>query len=165
VYKALIQDKSFQVEYKEDSIWLNGEKIILDQNHGSDDSTHIIYKHKGFKIYFISLDAETKTVHLLVNNKAVSVQIKDKMDLLLEKMGLDAQTSSKGGTIKAPMPGLVLDIKVKIGQDIKKGDPLLILEAMKMENVIKAQVDGIVKSISITKGNAVEKNEVLLELS
>lgn len=164
MYKAYINDKEFSIEHKEDALWLNGEKIELDRSDRSDSGSHIIYNHKGFKVYFIEFEEETKTVHLLINNKAVAVQIKDKTDLLLEKMGLDSVSSAKGGTVKAPMPGLVLDIKVKAGQEIKKGDPLLILEAMKMENVIKSSMDGIVSSIQVSEGNAVEKNEVLIEI-
>ena len=60
------------------------------------------------------------------------------------------------------MPGLVLDILVEPGQTIHKGEAVLILEAMKMENIIKSPVDGTIKSIGINKGNAVEKNEILV---
>jgi len=164
VYKAQINDKEFSIEHKEDALWLNGEKVEIDRSKRSDTGSHILYNHKGFKIYFIEFEEESKTVHLLINNKSVSVRIKDKTDLLLEKMGLDKIVSSKGGIVKAPMPGLVLDIKVDTGQDIKKGDALLILEAMKMENVIKSPMDGKVTSISVKTGNAVEKNEVLIEI-
>jgi len=66
--------------------------------------------------------------------------------------------------IKAPMPGLVLDVLVESGQTITKGDQLLILEAMKMENVLKAAGDGVVKSIEIKKGNTVEKGQILVEM-
>ena len=68
------------------------------------------------------------------------------------------------GEIHAPMPGLVLEINVSEGQEVEKGDPLLILEAMKMENVIKAPGNGIIKKIHVEKGNPVEKNELLVEL-
>jgi biotin carboxyl carrier protein len=61
------------------------------------------------------------------------------------------------------MPGLILDINVKIGQKVKEDDPLLILEAMKMENVLTSPRDGIIKSISVSKGDAVNKNQLLIE--
>ena len=61
------------------------------------------------------------------------------------------------------MPGMVLNILVTEGQDIKKGDPLIVLEAMKMENVLKSPTDGIVKKINVNKGIAVEKNQVLIQ--
>jgi biotin carboxyl carrier protein len=62
------------------------------------------------------------------------------------------------------MPGLVLNVMVEPGQAVSKGDPLLILEAMKMENVLKAASDGVVKVVTVQKGVAVEKGFVLLEM-
>ena len=66
--------------------------------------------------------------------------------------------------VKAPMPGLVLDILVETEQAVSKGDALLILEAMKMENVLKAEGDGVVKSIEVTKGTAVDKGQIIIEM-
>ena len=62
------------------------------------------------------------------------------------------------------MPGLVLEIMVKAGDEVKKGDALLILEAMKMENVLKATGDGTVKSVSVSKGAPVDKGTILIEM-
>jgi len=80
-------------------------------------------------------------------------------------MGLQTLTGSKVENIKAPMPGLVLEVMVSAGQTVQKGDPVLILEAMKMENVLKAPGDGTVVSVEVSKGNAVEKNAVLIRMS
>lgn len=65
--------------------------------------------------------------------------------------------------LKAPMPGLVLNVLVQVGQSIQKDSPLLVLEAMKMENVIKSPIDGIISSISIINGDKVDKNQVLIQ--
>lgn len=67
-------------------------------------------------------------------------------------------------TVNAPMPGTILDIKVNVGQPVKRGDVLLILEAMKMENEITAPQDGIVAAINISKGASVNTGDVLLSL-
>ena len=61
------------------------------------------------------------------------------------------------------MPGLIIDLKVKTGDTVKAGDSLLILEAMKMENMLKSPGDGVVKNVKVKKGDAVEKNQVLIE--
>ena len=82
----------------------------------------------------------------------------------LDKMGMSAGADEKMDSVKAPMPGLVLDILVEAGQAVNKGDNLLILEAMKMENIIKASGNGVVKSININKKDAVEKNQLLIEM-
>ncbi|MBL7811956.1 MAG: acetyl-CoA carboxylase biotin carboxyl carrier protein subunit [Bacteroidetes bacterium] len=78
-------------------------------------------------------------------------------------MGLDQLTKPKAQTIKAPMPGLVLDVCTEPGMEVKKGDKVLVLEAMKMENIIKAQGDGIVGKVLVEKGQAVDKNQLLIE--
>ena len=67
-------------------------------------------------------------------------------------------------TIKAPMPGTIMDIKVSGGQSVKKGDVLLILEAMKMENEIMAPRDGVVASVMTSKGAQVNSGDALVAL-
>jgi biotin carboxyl carrier protein len=65
--------------------------------------------------------------------------------------------------IKAPMPGLILEINVAEGAEVKENDALLILEAMKMENVLNSPRDGVIKSISVAQGETVDKNALLIE--
>ena len=65
-------------------------------------------------------------------------------------------------SVLLPMPGMVLNVLVKEGDAVKKGDELLVLEAMKMENNIKAPGDGIVSEISVKSGDKVEKNQILI---
>ena len=89
--------------------------------------------------------------------------LQDKFDLLLEKMGMNNANAGNVISIKAPMPGLIIDLKVKDGDAVKHNDPLIVLEAMKMENIIKSPGDGVVKSVKVTKGESVEKNQILIE--
>lgn len=81
----------------------------------------------------------------------------------LAKEDTKAETTTKtdGTNVTSPMPGNILDIKVKVGDTVKKGDVLIILEAMKMENEIPANCEGTVKEILVSKGNAVETGSVL----
>lgn len=76
-----------------------------------------------------------------------------------------AQASGAGEKISAPMPGNILDIKVNVGDSVKAGQVLFILEAMKMENEIMAGADGKVTSIGVTKGQAVESGTVLCTIA
>jgi biotin carboxyl carrier protein len=78
-------------------------------------------------------------------------------------MGMNAAGSGNLKEIKAPMPGLILDLKVAPGDPVKKGDVLLILEAMKMENSIKSPGDGVVKEVKVSLKQSVEKNQVLIQ--
>ena len=97
-----------------------------------------------------------------MNGKKFKFVVKDKYDELLKSLGMDNLATTKVANLKAPMPGLVINIAIEVGQTVQKGDALLILEAMKMENVIKSPTDGVIKSILVKKGDAVEKNQVLL---
>ncbi|WP_420387914.1 biotin/lipoyl-containing protein [Roseivirga sp.] len=125
---------------------------------------YLIFKdHKTFKCEILSLDQLTKTAEIKINKSIYQISLKDKMDILLEKMGIDMSLTSAVNDLKAPMPGLVLDILVSVGDEIKKGDQLVILEAMKMENVLKAAGEGKISSIEVKKGDSVEKNQVLIK--
>lgn len=68
-------------------------------------------------------------------------------------------------TVSAPMPGKILDVRVSAGQAVKRGDVLMILEAMKMENEIVSPQDGTVASIQVSVGNAVEAGDTLASLN
>lgn len=128
------------------------------------NSWHVLEGKKSFKVAFVSLDKRSKQAVLKVNGVKHSISIADSYDLLVKKMGLSATVMHKVDEIKAPMPGLVLEIMVKEGQTIHEGDPLLILEAMKMENVLKSPGAGIVDSIKVEKGAAVDKGAILIKL-
>ncbi len=141
---------------------VNGEDVVFDLAQVGENAFSLIHNNKSYTIQAVKSDFANKTFTLMVNGHEYAVNAKDDFDLLLEKMGLSTQTVHKLNAIKAPMPGLVLEVLVSIGQVVTKDTPLLILEAMKMENMLKSPGDGKVKSIGVKKGDAVEKNFVLL---
>ena len=99
-----------------------------------------------------------------INGERFQVQIKSELDLILDNMGLNKPKLSKIKSIKAPMPGLVIEINVEVGQTVHENEKILILEAMKMENVIKIPHEAVIKKINISKGQAVDKGQILIEL-
>ncbi|MCH2043115.1 MAG: acetyl-CoA carboxylase biotin carboxyl carrier protein subunit [Saprospiraceae bacterium] len=125
---------------------------------------HIIKDQNSYTAVVLDVDYETKQFKIRVGSSVYDLELKDQFDLLAERLGLSTANAKKSNAIKAPMPGLVLDILVEEGAEVKKGDSILILEAMKMENVIKAAADGIIGAIKVEKGTAVEKNQVLVSL-
>ena len=158
MYKAKVNDHfNFDIDPKNASE--DWDLLTL-----KDGKFHLIQNHQSYNIEVISIDLANKTVLLLVNGKEYEVALQDKMDLLLEKMGISAEVSQKVNDIKAPMPGLVLEVKVKVGDKVEKGDAVLVLEAMKMENVLKSSGEGTVESIEVKVGDAVEKNQILLKM-
>lgn len=129
----------------------------------SDTEYQLLYKHKNFNISIIHRTGY-KTFQALINGNIYEVDLKNQLDLMVEKLGLATVEKQKLNEIKAPMPGMVLEIFVSNGQTVNKGDNLLILEAMKMENVLKAPDDGIIDEIKIVKAAIVEKNQILIKL-
>jgi biotin carboxyl carrier protein len=156
--------KSMQVDLKgNDQATLNGQDINYDSIEVSDGQFHIVKDFKSYNVEVVEADYEAKSFRIRVNNKLVDLKVEDRFDLLLHQLGMDLVGSTGVSELKAPMPGLVLDIPVKVGQEVNKDEPLVVLEAMKMENVLKSPADLIVKSIQVKQGEAVEKNQILIE--
>jgi len=108
------------------------------------------------------LDKENKLVIVRIEGKKFAVQIKEPVDLMLDKLGISIKSTKKVNNLKAPMPGLVIKILAEQGKHYKAGDALMILEAMKMENVFKAAADVTIKAIEITERQTVEKGQILM---
>lgn len=144
---------------------LDGASFNWDIHQVKDNTYHIIKDNKSYNLEVLSTNREEKTFFVKVNGDKYKFNVKDQFDELLHSLGMDNLASKKVADLKAPMPGLVLEIDVEVGQEVVKGDTLLILEAMKMENVIKSPTDGTIKSIAVNKGETVEKNQLILNFA
>jgi biotin carboxyl carrier protein len=156
-------DAPLNVEFTANGPQLNEQPFAWDLVRLSVNTFHIIHQDRSYTAELIEMDPAAKTVKLSINGHLYNVQLKDRFDLLLEQMGMSGAASAKVDSIKAPMPGLIVGINVQVGDTVKKGDAVLILEAMKMENLIKAPGEGTIRSIRVEKGDRVEKNQVLIE--
>jgi|SRR5690606_14985800 len=159
------EQKPLSLSIQEGNITIENQAVSWDLQALPNNGFSIIANNKSYVAFLEQIDRKKKVMSLRIENNVYEVQIQEPIDLLLAKMGLDISKTQKIEPIKAPMPGLVLKVMVEEGQAIKKGQPVLILEAMKMENVFKASADAVVKSIKINAGQAVEKGEVLIELA
>jgi biotin carboxyl carrier protein len=144
---------------------IDGNIFSWDVIEVKDGSFHIIKNNKSYSVEVIKADVTEKSFLISVNGNKYQLNVKDKFDELLKSLGLDTLNSKKVNELKAPMPGLVLEVRIAEGDTVKKGDPILVLEAMKMENIIKSPTDGIIKKINVKKGVAVEKNQVLVNFA
>lgn len=124
---------------------------------------HVLNDSKPYQAEIISEDFIAKKYTVKVNNNTYEVAISNPLDELIKSMGIERGKTKVVNAIKAPMPGLILEISVEVGQTVKENDPLLILEAMKMENSFLSPRDGVIKSIAVVKGNAVDKGQLLIE--
>lgn len=117
------------------------------------------------KQYTITVNGNTYNV-TVEENKSGSPVVQPTRIAQQEKASAPAPAANAGGVrIECPMSGKILAVKVSQGQAVKKGEPLMILEAMKMENEIVATEDGVVASINCSEGQAVESGQILATLS
>ena len=127
------------------------------------NSTYLLkIKDQFFKVNY--LDTKGENYILSINGEEYITSSKSLLKEKAEELvgNKDLENSSK--LLKAPMPGMVLDVKVNIGDRIKKGNTLLILEAMKMENSLKSPFSGVIKEIYVERNNPVEKDAKLLSI-
>ncbi len=164
----LNSETSFKTELKKEtnnvfSGTLNGKNFLVDIIKIREGVYHLIRNNISYNLELVKIVSEEKKLLVKINNTPYELDVKDKYDELLHSLGLDNLATKKVNDIKAPMPGMVLNILVTEGQEVKKGDALIILEAMKMENILKSPTDGVIKKIAINKGIAVEKNQLLVQ--
>jgi biotin carboxyl carrier protein len=158
-----INNNTIRLEVKDGEWFLNDTQFNADVAELKPGHYHIINNQKSYHAEVVKYDLATKTCTIKVNNTLIPVQLKNRFDLLLDKMGMAHAGAGKVNNIKAPMPGLIIALKIKEGDAVKAGDQLLILEAMKMENILKSPGDGVIKKIKVKKGDSVEKNQILIE--
>lgn len=124
---------------------------------------HVIDKNKSISAKISASQLNNKIYKVKLHKKEFNIKIINKLDLLIGDLGFTISDGKDIDTIHAPMPGLVLDIMIKVGDEVSENDPLLILEAMKMENVISSPRNGKIKSINVSKEASVNKNDLLIE--
>jgi biotin carboxyl carrier protein len=142
---------------------INGELELIDIIENSNQTFHVIKNNITYNVEVVQFDKNTKEAILKINNVIYHLEAKSKLDLMIDKLGIANTLVKKQLFLKSPMPGKVLEIKVVVGQEVKQGEALLILEAMKMENVLKATSDLTISQIKVKEGNIIEKGEILLE--
>lgn len=128
------------------------------------NSYHLLRNGKSYDIEVLDFLPDKKSLTIRLNGKELQLDISDETDLLVRQLGFSTVETAISKDVVAPMPGLVLEIMVSAGDTVEAGTPLIILEAMKMENVLKAEGEGTVKSVSVKKGDAVEKRQLLIEV-
>ena len=163
MFSVILQDTAYSVEKNGNETLVNQQALSWDLKWMGDRKIHLIQGTQSLEAELLDLDLEAKTVQIRLGHKKTTIQLQDRFDLLLEKMGMNAASAGSPKETKAPMPGLILDIKVAPGDVVKKGDVLVILEAMKMENSIKSPGDGLVKIVKVGLKQSVEKNQVLIQ--
>jgi acetyl/propionyl-CoA carboxylase alpha subunit len=158
--------QTWEIDYRPNSlITVDGQLFNWDLAMLGDGHYHLLYQGRSYSVDVIDSNYSAKNFTLKVNGQLIELQAKDRFDLLLDKLGMSDTAVHKVNELKAPMPGLIVDIRVELGQLVRKGDPLLVLEAMKMENILKAPSDGVVGNIKVALRDNVNKGQVLVLFS
>ncbi len=119
----------------------------------------------GQKLYTLdNVDIDGSSLTFTLNGEWITATVKNEQDLLLDRLGFEKPGEMAEGSLKAPMPGKILDIMVEEGDSVELDQPVIILEAMKMENELTSPGDGTVRSVKVQKGDSVDKNAILLEI-
>lgn len=126
---------------------------------------NLIQDNRSVNATLTESDVSGKKLLIEVEGEPFRMEIRDELDQMLDSMGFSTVSSKHIREIKAPMPGLVIEVSVQEGQEVMEGDRLLILEAMKMENSIMIQHNATIKRIAVRAGEAVDKGQVLIELA
>jgi biotin carboxyl carrier protein len=161
MYKASIGSDDVQVVTGKDAS-VNGVPVDIEFVKSATNSFKMRMNGVEKDADLVKLDKENKLVIVRIEGKKFAVQIKEPVDLMLDKLGINSKSTKKVNNLKAPMPGLVIKILAEQGKHYKAGDALMILEAMKMENVFKAAADVTIKAIEITERQTVEKGQILM---
>ena len=161
--KTIVNNQTFDIQEDKSGLIVNNQPFNWDMVESRNNVFSIIYKNRSFNAEVLEADYQVKSFLIKVDKNKYTVLAKDRFDILLDQLGMSNANASKVNDLKAPMPGLIVDVKVQVGDMVKKGDIILILEAMKMENVLKAVGDGKVKTVKVTPKQNVEKNQILIE--
>jgi biotin carboxyl carrier protein len=135
--------------------------VIESENN---DNYRIVKDGVEYDIDIISVNTETKSIQTLINGKSFEITLEDEFDAIVNKLGFKNKAKNTEKIVKAHMPGLIINIHVKNGDTVLKGQKILTLEAMKMENIIKATDTITIKEVKVKKGNTVEKNDILFDI-
>lgn len=162
-YNTVFDDTSLDLDINRDTMtYTIGEQTGAFE-FTSDNGRYFL--RLGTKLHKIdNVKIEDSMVEFSMDGNWYKVAVKDEQQLLLDKLGFKTASGSNEGSLKSPMPGKILDIMVSEGEEVAKGQPVAILEAMKMENELKSPINGIVKKIDSEIGQSVEKKTLIMEI-
>lgn len=147
----------------ENMIQLKNEELQFEDVKISND---LIFLRINSKNYTVKLEENTATgFKMFINGDTYEINCMNDLDKIKEKFGMSGGEEDEQLELRSPMPGAVVKINIKEGDNVSKGDTLIVLEAMKMENELKAQIDAVVSKVHVNEKDAVEKNHLLIELS
>lgn len=161
-FEAIINERTVELSIDDAEITVGDTSWPYSLERTGTQSYSLIVGRRSISVLVEPLDE--KKYRITANGRSRTVLLKDEQDLLLEELGLEEMIDTGEEEIRAPMPGLVLDVRVEPGQIVDVDDGLVVVEAMKMENELRAPTAGKVTAVHIKSGDTVDKNELLIEI-
>lgn len=158
-YFARIGEREYAVDIEDDGVWLEGELVDVSLVKSGVDEMYSMLM--GGRSHEMLIDSQRYDYLITLRGEQYAVQIEDERTRRLNaSRKLDVPEGELA--VKAPIPGLVVKVLVSEGETIREEQPLVLLEAMKMENELRAMRDGVIKQIKVAAGQRVEQNAVLI---
>ncbi len=165
-YLVTVDDKEYNITIDTRSgsyrINCNDQEISADATFLGESRSLLIVDGHSYEVDVRGNGYDSSQV-VLLRGMEIPVQIEDYNLAQLRKTAGMGSAAKIQKDVRAAMPGLILEVKVKPGEHVVAGQPLLVVEAMKMENIIKAVGDGVIKSVAVTKGDSIDKGDKMLE--
>lgn len=146
----------------EKKIRYQGKEVEIKLHEDPKGFSYIVWKNKKYMLDVIEKKQNRYTI--LVNGVWHSFTVETPVSLKRRRYLEQQADASASISIEAPMPGKIIDIMVEEGGEVKEGEPIVILEAMKMQNEIISHISGTVTAISVKKNETVMKDDVLIEI-
>ncbi|MBI5059295.1 biotin/lipoyl-binding protein [candidate division KSB1 bacterium] len=160
--KVTVGEREYEVEIRNGETTVNGQRVQLSEA-ALDSRGGLKFELLGRRMSAV-IDRGKNESFVRFRGREFALSVVTERERLLRSLSKSAEAAGGRAEIKASMPGLVIRVLGSIGQPVKKGEPVLILEAMKMENEIRAPGDGVISQIKVAQGQAVEKGDLLLVL-
>ena len=149
------------VKQQGDQIFIDEVELNWEISHLPDGRVQVFSGGKAYTAKLIKAN-DPSTVTIVINGHAIQIKLQSPLDLRMEQMGMNSGTA-KVRQVTSPMPGLITDVKISVGDQVLQGTSLLVLEAMKRENVLQSPGEATGTKVNVKKGDRVEKGQVLVE--
>ena len=163
-YQTIVNGQTFEIEINEDGrILVNGEARAIDFRVLREGELYsLLLDHDSFEAV---VEEREDGYHVLMTGDLYEVQVTDERSRRLASAFMAFGDTAGEVVIRAPMPGMIVRVPVVEGQAVAKGETLVILESMKMENELKAPRDGTIRHVNVKAGDSVEQNKVLMTIA
>jgi biotin carboxyl carrier protein len=163
-YTVTVNGDQYEIEIqREGMVVINGEERRVDfKSMGEHAIYSLIIDHQSFEAVVEERDG---TYHVLIFGDMYEINVTDEREQRLARAGRGTSEATGEVIMRSPMPGLIVDVPVQVGQQVTKGQTVVILESMKMENELKAPRDGTIHRIEVSKGDSVQQNKALVTIS